>query len=499
GDVVDWFANEDGRHTSMSGNQTNKSNHYSISLHSIDDDELRMFHRDLVTPAPSVCYDDDMISRNMLNQRPIPARPASRTESVMLFKKINNGDEVVSFDLVSSDLRDFLDTDFMMDSILSRPVSRTTISKNASKIQDINKFRNTLQKRNDLLPKKKLEPSPLRTVVKDTTAQRDDSSKRYNNYSYITPPKTYKKNQIETVPSLRPKAFTRSFASEPVPEQRLHGSRLRETRLSEPRLSESRLHDSRLHESRFSEPRLPELRYAESRLPEPRLPELRNPEARYFEARYTEPTRLNTEPRLTRKPRFNTDSKTSQRDRMRSETVSSSSSSEEEEFWMQRSSQLLKNIKNDPILETSGKLKPKSTQEPNYTMPSGHYSSPILHHRYSVPNNRFLNAGEQHAMEYKSLSSSRTTEVADNAKQVLAGIRERRKSAMVFESPKLEASTRFQNSQQDYTPASDFRSRLQLHRESIASHSNNLRRSQPSKYIPNTNIRRYEEPSSRYI
>lgn len=42
------------------------------------------------------------------------------------------GDEDVSFDdLVSSELRDFLDTDFMMDGILSRPVSRTTIDKNA--------------------------------------------------------------------------------------------------------------------------------------------------------------------------------------------------------------------------------------------------------------------------------------------------------------------------------------------------------------------------------
>ncbi|KAI9252544.1 hypothetical protein EDC94DRAFT_276948 [Helicostylum pulchrum] len=170
GDVVDWFANEEGRHTSMSGNQTQKSNHYRISLHSIDDDELRMFQRDLVTPAPSVCY-DDITSRNILNQRPIPARPASRAESVMLFKKINNGDEVVSVDLVSSDLRDFLDTDFMMDGILSRPVSRTTIFKNASKIQDINKFRNTLQKRNDLLPRKKLEPSSLRTLAKDISAQ----------------------------------------------------------------------------------------------------------------------------------------------------------------------------------------------------------------------------------------------------------------------------------------------------------------------------------------
>lgn len=208
-----------------------------------------------------------------------------------------------------------------------------------------------------------------------------------------------------------------------LPESRLHEQRLSECRLHDTRLHDTRLHESRLHEpklreSRYSEPRLPELKYSKPRLPalryaEPGLPELRQNESRYCEAtrlpesRHAEPTRIHAEPRLTRKPRFNTDSKTRQRDRMRSETVSSSSSSEEEEFWMQRSSQLLKNIRNDPVQETLGKLKPKSTQEQNYTVPSGHYSSPILHHRYSVPNNSFLHTGERHAFEYKSVSSSR--------------------------------------------------------------------------------------------
>lgn len=87
-----------GRLTSMS--PTNKSSHYRISLHSIDDDELKRFHRDLVTPAPSVCFDDDHIPRTMFRQRhhntptassSYPNRPVSRCESVMLFKKINNG------------------------------------------------------------------------------------------------------------------------------------------------------------------------------------------------------------------------------------------------------------------------------------------------------------------------------------------------------------------------------------------------------------------------
>lgn len=71
---------------------------YRISLHSIDDDELRLFHRNLVTPAPSVCYSDDdssLLHKNMVRQRFVPPsrvqRPPSRDESVMLFKKINNG------------------------------------------------------------------------------------------------------------------------------------------------------------------------------------------------------------------------------------------------------------------------------------------------------------------------------------------------------------------------------------------------------------------------
>ncbi len=86
-----------GRLTSMS----TKLNHYRISLHSIDDDELKRFHRDLVTPAPSVCFeeDDDRLQHYMFRQRPIttstsyPNRPCSRSESVMLFKKINNGNK----------------------------------------------------------------------------------------------------------------------------------------------------------------------------------------------------------------------------------------------------------------------------------------------------------------------------------------------------------------------------------------------------------------------
>lgn len=68
----------------------------SHDLNSIDDDELRLVHRDLVTPAPSVYNgEDDIIQKSMFRQRYAPfkvqQRPVSRGESVMLFKKINNG------------------------------------------------------------------------------------------------------------------------------------------------------------------------------------------------------------------------------------------------------------------------------------------------------------------------------------------------------------------------------------------------------------------------
>lgn len=80
----------DGRNTSMSsGSQSYPASQYRICLQSINDDDLKLFHRDLVTPAPSMYDDDDgLFSRNFVRRFP---RPASRTESVMLFKKINNG------------------------------------------------------------------------------------------------------------------------------------------------------------------------------------------------------------------------------------------------------------------------------------------------------------------------------------------------------------------------------------------------------------------------
>lgn len=83
--------------------------------------------------------------------------------------------------------------------------------------------------------------------------------------------------------------------------------------------------------------------------------------------------------------------------------------------------------------------------------------------------------------------------VTDSAKQLLASIRERRKSALIIEqSPKAEGRTRFISSsltlqQQD---SSEFRSRFHIHRESTSN------RSSAGKYASTCGsggARRYEE------
>jgi hypothetical protein len=99
-DVID-LKDIGGRLTSMSNGSGGSSSSkptirtkYHISLSSINDEELKLFHRDLVTPAPSVCGSVVALPfhRNFNNSRSRPfTRPISRSESVMLFKKINNG------------------------------------------------------------------------------------------------------------------------------------------------------------------------------------------------------------------------------------------------------------------------------------------------------------------------------------------------------------------------------------------------------------------------
>lgn len=108
-------------------------------LNSIADDELKAFRRNLITPAATVCYsddEDDIVLQSMFRNRSNKhlayqkqfQRPVSRGESVLLFKKINNGDDEVSVDLLSSELKDFIDADFTMTEMYSRPASIITMA-----------------------------------------------------------------------------------------------------------------------------------------------------------------------------------------------------------------------------------------------------------------------------------------------------------------------------------------------------------------------------------
>lgn len=105
-------------------------------------------------------------------------------------------------------------------------------------------------------------------------------------------------------------------------------------------------------------------------------------------------------PRMTRKQGggFSNYINTPRSSRNRSDTTSSSSSEEpyeEEPLFINRTSQLLHHYNTI--------TKPVESQ--NYaSIPSGHYSSPVIKHRYSVPNNRHIQ-GEHQETEYRSLSS----------------------------------------------------------------------------------------------
>ncbi|KAI9243391.1 hypothetical protein BDA99DRAFT_530481 [Phascolomyces articulosus] len=143
---LDSILEQDGRYTPNANNnnnhqQNNNNNGYRISFQSVDDEELQRFMRALVTPVPNnnhgqspsiddyrniinnnkrQYYDDTVLSHTSDSSS---VRNNNRSESVMLFKKINDGDEDVSFDLVASDLKDFIDP-IMLEGIMSRPSSR---------------------------------------------------------------------------------------------------------------------------------------------------------------------------------------------------------------------------------------------------------------------------------------------------------------------------------------------------------------------------------------
>lgn len=555
-DVIDLNqAYDDGRITSMSGNTNLKSNNnYRISLHSIDDDELKRFHRDLVTPAPSVCFDDDHIqqsmflSRKYFNQTPTAStsypRPASRAESVMLFKKINNGDEDVSFDLVSSEFKDFLDTDFM-DDILSRPVSRTTISKNASKIQDINKFRNTFN-----------YGKSYPTAAEDRVTS-EESDKKVRRYPQKRAPAILHSESVlvnnSTSPSLNPQlasAVTKGDNKFRSAANYHHQQRLQEPRRLEeaeanhykegyvqqkqqiPRRFASNIttvntstsmptslfsrhqRDKSLKKDSFSRP--PSMVINEQVLSGEDNKDIRhlstnNVIHRYHTKNeettdgdfYKQRMDVNTPPVSRRYGQFSTSNTVRRMERKRSDTTSSSSSDEPPEEFHQRpfissSAATRGGLRDSNPYSLSTTTQEVTRQQKPASPPSSSVSDQyyLQHHRSSMPNARFVNNETTRPLNMRpnklTSSSDSNLSVTDSAKQVLACIRERRKSAMEH-SPRIEARTTRFNSpslrQQDLV--SEFRSKLQIQRDSM--HHRRSTSINSEKYINSySNDRRYD-------
>ncbi|KAI8992383.1 hypothetical protein BDB01DRAFT_778283 [Pilobolus umbonatus] len=189
-DVIDLH-----RVLSNDGSEDDKCNSYRISLKSIDDNELRLFRRDLVTPAASVCYDDDIIHRSMFRHNNLPYKPSARSESVMLFKQINEGGADVSFDLISSDLKDFLDAEsIVVDDIDTHKLNK---AKSASVIHDVNKPNRPNQNRT---PMNILNHRIMPFISKQSSQV--SNSKRYTDYTedstsneYTNTPQTLTNNR----------------------------------------------------------------------------------------------------------------------------------------------------------------------------------------------------------------------------------------------------------------------------------------------------------------
>ncbi|KAI8887540.1 hypothetical protein K501DRAFT_330564 [Backusella circina FSU 941] len=116
--------------SSTNNNNSNNSNNngfksHRISLQSVDDDVIKNLHRSLITPLPPRArgYSNKEEDEEDIWYQRYPNRPESRTESVMLFKNINNGNEPVTVDFLSSDLNEFMDR-YTDDDLMSHPPSR---------------------------------------------------------------------------------------------------------------------------------------------------------------------------------------------------------------------------------------------------------------------------------------------------------------------------------------------------------------------------------------
>ncbi|KAI8886840.1 hypothetical protein K501DRAFT_283599 [Backusella circina FSU 941] len=454
-----------------------ESKSYRISFHSIDDDELKLLHRDLVTPLPSVrAFEDDNLYRNMVRQRLPLVKPNTRSESVMLFKKINNGDEDVSFDIVNSDFKDFIDTEFM-DDVLSHPVSRTTIAENRSRMEELYKGRRlpfynhdskpknniirtkpykqslvncSPNQRRDAFDKKESNPLHTRTLsLEKLSISRNQRSEGHHQDAYSVTGDAYSttsrsRNSVktDTPHPIRPdrNKFNHTRSVTQPDGSSFHNKKItaRNSMASSsvwaPRKSlsqRSTTFEDSIEESSIN------LRHRHIS----RAPELlgHTPKSHY-----------------SRPIRVSSSSYTQSDDKV----TDTSSDDDESDF-----------SGNEKYPYTTTIHRKQSAQELSKTttmqrsVNDSYFSSPLLH-RFSGSNS--LN---RHEIEYKTVSSPRlkpttnnNVSVTDSAKQVLAYIRERRKSAMIMESPKQEMETR--SLQNTTVPSTDFKTRLNFHRES---------------------------------
>ncbi|KAI8381312.1 uncharacterized protein BYT42DRAFT_566080 [Radiomyces spectabilis] len=130
-EIIDLDAFEQDERCTPTPAMDRQPHNYRISFRSIDDDELLRLTRTLITPMPpSVTEEDPSGFHYASRQRQrryspetVSSTAKDRSESVMLFKKINDGDEETVIDLVSSDLHDFIDP-AVFNAALSRPSSR---------------------------------------------------------------------------------------------------------------------------------------------------------------------------------------------------------------------------------------------------------------------------------------------------------------------------------------------------------------------------------------
>ncbi|KAI8096352.1 uncharacterized protein BX664DRAFT_57506 [Halteromyces radiatus] len=105
---------------------------YNITLDSVTDEELQRLTRSLITPVPfqknQDCEKETQVPSGSSGRQTTSSKsnslhqiPSLRSESVTLFKRLNN-DDAVSVDF-ANDLNEFIDP-ILLEGVISRPVSR---------------------------------------------------------------------------------------------------------------------------------------------------------------------------------------------------------------------------------------------------------------------------------------------------------------------------------------------------------------------------------------